>query len=189
MNRKIITFILLLALASIASPALAEEGKVNIYGRSSTTPVKVRVEERKELEARKASSTAKRIETQRSLAKRKAANTARVLSATVERLEKIIVRLESRIQKVKALGGNTAQTETYVAEAKNHLGLAKGSIALFASVDISGDKAQENFERVRNVAAEAKGHIREAHRSLMNALRTLGGVRSEIKKSATSTDD
>ena len=156
------------------------------------TELKANVEERKaemktNAEARKASSTEKRIEMQRGLAKKKADHTARVLTATVERLEKIVVRIESRIAKLKAEGKATAESEGYIAEAKVHLSAAKTSIALFASVDLSGDKAQENFERVRAIAAEAKGHIREAHQSLMKAIRALGKPRVEANATSTAT--
>ncbi|MDO8589859.1 MAG: hypothetical protein Q7R69_01130 [bacterium] len=174
MNRKIIPLILMFSIVSLASPALAKEPNV----RTQTETRKV------EAQTRKASSTDARAEMQRGLAKRKAANTSRVLTATVERLERIIVRLESRIEKVKADGGVTATSTAYVVEARNHLSLTKASIALFASVDLSGDKAKENFERVRDIASEAKGHIREAHRSLTKAIRALGGERS-----ATSTPE
>jgi len=125
---------------------------------------------------RKASSTERRIEFQQGIAKRKADHTARVLTATVERLGKIATRLESRIAKVDAAGGTTTDAKIFVAEARNHLALATSSIALFASLDLIGDKAQENFEKVRTLAKEIKGHIREAHRSLKNAVRVLKGV-------------
>lgn len=203
MKQRILSFTIAVLLVAVATPTFAQGVRINLTGSASSTPVKVRAEARAEIDAkrasstkrmgerkveaqvRQASSTAKRVEMQRGLAKRKAEHTARVLTATVERLEKIIVRLESRIEKVKANGGATAESEGFVAEAKEHLSLAKASIALFASVDLSGDKAQENFERVRLIAVEAKEHIREAHTSLMKALRALGKTRTEAN--ATST--
>lgn len=185
MKKQYLSAALFLALV-VALPVLAEEGDFNNRGRASTTQVKTRVEEIKNnIEQRKASPTERRVEMQRGLAKRKAEHTARVLTATVERLERIIVRLESRIAKVRGNGGAVAETEAFVAEAKNHLSLAKSSIALFASVDLTGQKAQENFERVRTLAAEVKGHIREAHASLMKAIRSL----KPGQRTVTSTSD
>src|SRR3989344_2575073 len=206
MNYKIITFIAVLAISTSASTAMAQETMRNTNGRASNTPMmQIRTDLRTEIEARKASSTARlaeiraqaearkasstaaRVEMQRSLAKRKAEQTARVFAATVKRLEGIITRLESRIEKVKVAGGDTLRPEAFVEEAKNHLSEAKTSIALFASIDFSGDKAQENFEKVRETATIAKGHIKEAQRCLMEALRALGSIRSEIQRSAIST--
>src|SRR3989344_5211282 len=162
----------LFLILTLALPGFAEEGNINAGRRASTTELK-------------ASSTERRVEMQRNLAKRKAEHTARVLTATIERLEKIIVRLESRIAKVKALGGVTTETESFVAEAKNYLSLAKLSIITFSSIDLSGNKARDNFERVRPLAAEVKGHIREAHTSLMKAIRSL----KPGQRTATSTSD
>lgn len=185
MKKQYISASLLLTL-TMALPVFAEERGLDSRGRASTTPAGVRAGEvRNNIEERKASSTERRVEMQRGLAKKKAEHVARVLTATVERLEKIITRLESRIAKVKALGGVTAETESFVAEAKSHLSLAKLSIAALSSVDLSLDKARDNFERVRVAAAEAKGHIREAHTSLKKAIRSL----KPGQKTATSTSD
>ncbi len=200
MKQSITSLTIAILLVVVASPALAQDVRVNVSDRTTSTPVKVRVEVKEEMktnvearrasmEERKASSTERRVEMQRSLAKKKADHTSRVLTATVERLEKIILRVESRIAKIKAQGGVTAESEAFVAEAKNHLTLAKANIVLFASLDLSGEKAQENFEKVRALASETKGHIREAHTSLKNAVRALGGVRAEVERSATSTKE
>ena len=213
MKRRIISFILAFVIVMVAAPALAQDVKANVSGRATSTPVKARVdvrtdvkerrvststehrEERREnIEERKATSTERRVEMQRGLAKRKAEHTARVLTATVGRLEKIIIRLESRMATIKTAGGSTLETEAFVAEAKNHLSLAKSSIALFASLDLTGEKARENFEKVRALASEIKGHIREAHRSLKMAVRALKGARvgedhERATTTATSTSD
>jgi len=203
MKQRISIFTIAILLVAVATPAFAQGVRINLTGDATSTPVKVRAEAKAEMEARKASSTermaerkaevqvrqasstAKRVEMQRGIAKRKAEHTARVLTATVERLEKIITRLESRIAKVKANGGVTTESEGFVAEARTHLSLAKTSIALFASVDLSGDKASENFERVRNIAAEVKEHLREAHRSLVQAVVSLGKTRAEVNVTST----
>ncbi len=187
MKQRIISATIALLVLAVATPALAQTAGVNVSGSATATPVRVRGEARTEMEVRKATSTERRVEMQRGLAKKKAEHTSRVLTATVERLEKIIARVESRIAKIKSLGGVTTESEAFVAEAKNHLSLAKGKIALFASLDFSGDKAQENFEKVRALATEVKGHIREAHTSLKNAVRALGKVKAELKANATST--
>lgn len=210
MKHRIIVSALMLVV--LALPVFAHEVDAEISGTASATSTKVRAEvrteievrkassterreERKEnIEERKASSTERRIEMQKNLAKRKANHTARVLTATVGRLDKIIVRLESRIAKIDAAGGTTTEAKIFVAEAKNHLSLASTTIAGFVSLDLEGDKAQENFEKIRALASEAKGHIREAHRSLSKAVRTLGRVWSDIMRNkatttATSTSD
>ena len=124
---------------------------------------------------------------QQGLAKRLAENTGRVLTATVERLEKIADRLDSRIAKIKAAGGVTADAESFLAEARAHLSAARQSIALFVSIDLSAEKAKENFQKVREVAQEVKVHVKAAHESLKDATKSLKSERSS-EKNATSTN-
>src|SRR3990167_85802 len=76
---------------------------------------------RAEIEAKRASSTAKRIEFQQDIARRKVAHVTRVMLATIERLEKILARIESRIDKVQARGGETTESKKVAAEAKVNL--------------------------------------------------------------------
>ena len=173
MKHRIIASILTLSIVALASPVFALEGSANMERKASSTE-------------RKASSTERRVEMQRNLAKRKAEHTAKVLSATVLRLEKIATRLDSRIAKVDASGGTTTDAKIFVAEARVHLALASSTIATFSSLDLSGDKAQENFEKVRVLAKEVKDHLREAHTSLMKATRAIKGPRGEGHATSTS---
>ncbi len=199
MKAKIIASFAVLAVMFAAAPVFAQTLNVGVTGTASATPAQIKARANATATAqvrpasttgavRAASSTQARVEMQQSVAKRKASHTGKILSATVERLEGIIARLESRMSKIRAEGGVTAESEKFVAEAKTHLGLAKAQIALFASVDLTSDTYRENFVKIRNIAVEAKMHIREAHKSLSNALRVLKGMSSaRAKVNATST--
>lgn len=142
---------------------------------------------RLEFEAKRASSTERRVEWQQDIAKRKVEHVTKMMLATVERLEKIIVRIESRITKIKAAGGSTVASEGYIALAKADLANAKTSITAFAAIDLSSDKAQENFERIRTAASQARELIRSAHRNLMMAIRSLPAVKMDVKATTTTT--
>ncbi|MEK7135364.1 MAG: hypothetical protein AAB780_01520, partial [Patescibacteria group bacterium] len=98
---------------------------------------------------------------------------SKVFSATIEHLESILARVESRIAKVEADGGVVTESQGYVAEVKTHLGEAKTELAAFATIQITSTKASENFEAVRTAGAKVKTHIKEAHQSLMKAIRSL----------------
>ena len=169
MKPKVITTIALLSLLALSVPVYAKESENR--GRVA--------------EVVKASTTERRIEKQQNVTKRKAEQAGKVLLATIERLEKIVLRLDSRIAKVKAAGGLTAESERYSAEAKFHLAEARKSLGAFKSVDLSGLKASENFSRVRDVASVTREHIRQAHQSLTKAIRALKPGRSN--SNATST--
>ena len=142
---------------------------------------------RAEIEAKRASSTAKRIEFQQDIARRKLAHVTRVMLATIERLEKILARIESRIDKVQARGGETTESKKFAADAKVNLSAVRAKVGTFASIDLSSDKAAENFERIRVAAAEAREIIRTIHENLMMAVRSLRSV--EVEAEADSPGD
>src|SRR3989344_1841223 len=138
-----------------ASKAEREDMKVEREEKRAEMDAK-REAKRVEIEAKREEMKAKQVEFQQEVAKRKVENTARVISATIDRLEKIIARVESRIAKVKSNGGDTAESERYVALAKDDLAKAEGVVATFASLDLTSEKAKENFERIRTAAGEAR---------------------------------
>lgn len=188
MKKQYFSALLVLTLV-LALPVFAEEGSLDNRGRASTTPGREdrREDIRNNIEQRRASSTERRVEMQRDLAKRKAEHVTRVILATIERLEKIIIRIESRIAKIQARGGVTTETERFVALAKGNLADAQLAVDAFASLDLSGSTARENFETVRAAAAEAREHIRAAHRNLMMAVRALKGPNTGTDRDGRAT--
>lgn len=180
--------------------ALAQSADVDTSLNATVTPVKTRADVRanidmrrasateereakradvrQNIEERKATATAKRIEVQQTIAKRQVEHVKKVMLATIERLEKIILRIESRIEKVEENGGNVSESEAFVAAAKVNLSEAKAAVNAFLSLDLSGDKAQDNFKKIREAAAEAREHIRAARENLVRAIRSLVSGRS-----------
>ncbi|MCR4279371.1 MAG: hypothetical protein NUV78_01390 [Candidatus Zambryskibacteria bacterium] len=189
MKLKTLTTLAALALMLAASPASAQGIRVDLESRATVTPARTNAEVRTQAEVRSGAQTEgsaeqravrdeRRAEIQANVAKRVTSNTARVMNAMANRLEGIIERLESRIAKVEAEGGVTAEATAHVEAAKDHLALAQTEIAAFATVDLSADTLRENFQTVRNLATEVKMHFRETHTSLMNAVRVLKGMSS-----------
>jgi len=168
--------------ASLDTRAIQAQAQV----RAEVEARRVQADERREAarieaEAKRAQTQAKRVEFQQAVAKRQVENTARVILATIERLENIIVRLESRIAKVKARGGVTSESEGFVAAARANLSDAGLAVDAFVSIDLSSERALENFQRIRAAAAETREHIRAAHRNLMMAARSLGSVEMNLE--------
>lgn len=120
-----------------------------------------------------ATTTERRLVFQKEIALRQAQNAARVLSATVTRIESIIARIQSRIEKVKAAGGSTTKAESAVTTAKKDLEQAKTDISGLAKVDLTGTTAQENFAQVRGLAAAAKDQIIATRKVLIEAVSSL----------------
>ena len=197
--KKITTSVLLLVLLTLALPVSAhgEEANVGASLRASTS-IKTRMEVRADIEARrasstehrkdrreeiknniaerKASSTERRVDIQINLAKRKVEFVKRVILATIERLEKIMARIESRIVKVEERGGDTNEAKGFIALALDNLVDARVAVDAFVNLDLSSDKARENFELVRAAAAEAREHIHAARENLLKAIRSLRSV-------------
>jgi chromosome segregation ATPase len=180
--KQTITSLFLLSFLAIALPASAQRIDAGIRDRATTitNPTQIRAEVKARIDARlasstlrRASSTARRVELQQSIAKRQADHAGKKLLATIERLEKLADRIESRIEKVEALGGNASTSERFLAEARAHLSEARVALEAFSSVDLSGTRLAENFERVRAAALEVKEHLRLAHRNLVNAILSL----------------
>jgi hypothetical protein len=199
--KKAIYSLTLVSLLALATTVSAEEANVRMKAQVGSyadvkMELKARMGERASssasstikarIEANKASSTAKRIEVQQNIAKRQMERAAKVFTATIQHLESILARVESRIAKVRAEGGAVLESETFVIEVKNHLSQAKTALNAFASIQVTSDKASENFEAVRKAGAEVKVHIREAHQSLMKAIRALKPGRDN--NTATSTN-
>lgn len=200
--KQIINALTLVSLLTLGINASAEEINVKLKARASTTPAQIRLdmrvgvdartasstERRAEMESRKASSTQRRVEMQQSLARKQAVRAARVFSATIGHLENILERVESRIAKVKVGGSTTPESEAHVADVKVHLSEAKSALTAFTSIQITSDKASENFEAVREAGKEVKEHLKEAHQSLMKAIRSLKSGRTDKDKKATTTN-
>jgi hypothetical protein len=136
---------------------------------------------RAEFEVKRTEARARITEFREDIAKRRVENATRVIMATIERLEKIITRIESRIAKIEARGGVTVESKNFVSAAKGNLADARAALAIFASIDLSGETAESNFERIRTAAAEAREHIRAAHQNLMLAIRALSSVEVDLE--------
>ena len=198
MTKQYLSTLLFLALVfGVFSSVSAQEASINasVDTRAIQVQAQIRAEiearrvqaderreaARVEAEARRAQTQTKRVEFQQTVAKRQVENTARVILATIGRLENIIVRLESRIAKIKARGGLTSESEGFVAAARANLSDARLAVDAFSSIDLSSERALENFQRIRAAAAEAREHIRAAHRNLMMAVRSLGSVEMNLE--------
>lgn len=143
---------------------------------------------RAEFEAKRAEMEAKRVAFQQRNAERKVEQVTRVMLATIERLQKIGDRIQSRIDKIDEKGGDTADSEQFLAAARVNLDDAKVAVEAFGDIDLSGDDAQENYEKIRAAAAGARELIREAHTNLMMAVRSLSAVEVETEDADSDSD-
>lgn len=115
--------------------------------------------------------------------------------ATILREESIMVKIVSRIEKIKAAGGQTSEAETLVAEAKLNLTEAssklttlKLSVSAATAEETTSSTAsvkKETLESTKNVGKEIENSLRKAHQALQKSVGSLKGV-SQLKNASTT---
>ena len=151
---------------------------------------KVKIDElRAEALAKREEAMKNGIEALKEVVSKQTENAQRIMTSTVERLENIALRMDSRIEKVKALGGDTTESERLVALARTDLDGAKVKIEALSSIELTGEKVQDNFKIVREAGADIKTLLRSAHENLVSAVRALSDIEvtvtAEVNTDAT----
>lgn len=165
--------ILLVVLVFSASLVLAEDsGRLVPAGLELKEKRSELLEKKLELKEKEASRVAEvKARIQQNLTKR-LFSTNRHLGAYLERLDKIAVKVDSRIKKLKAKGVDTSKAESKLADALVLGGLARVSVNT-AKTDIAnaGDKA--SVETAMNSIKSAQKALFVFHKGLVEALREL----------------
>ena len=117
----------------------------------------------------------------------------RRMNAALNQFENIVTRIESRIEKLKARGVDTASVEASLSTSVGLVATAKVDVqalsTLVASVTESSDAASVK-EQLRAAIDKATGSVKAAHRALLDtakALSALVRVSAEAEAS-TSTE-
>ncbi len=134
-------------------------------------------EKKKEIEARKADLQNKVFTTQTERAQAFVQIMLRRFNATVERLESIGLRIESRIEKLKEDGIDTAESERHLEEARKQITSAEEMVVALPALSTDSDGNSETIRaqitEYRNAIEPIKRMLRGAHQSLVSAVRTL----------------
>lgn len=117
--------------------------------------------------------------------------------ATIEREEKIMAKIVSRIEKIKANGGDVGDSQKNIDEAKGHIAEAKTaleSLKTTSNIEISQEIASSTREALKNsldamkkAGRDVEKHLRLAHKALQKTIGVLRGV-SQLHN-ATSTKE
>ena len=187
---------------------IREENKTEIKERMEAKKVEV-----KDLRATLASSTMerkverkedqieKRAEKKEEMVKRAVSNTVlksiRKLQATLEREEAITAKIEARIEKINAGGGNTTEALRLIAEAKASFGKAKVSLEALkvmltnssATVDASGTSTTrvELLTNLRKAVRKVEKYLREGHSLLTKAVASLKSANPRLNATTTTS--
>lgn len=118
------------------------------------------------------------------------------IQATIERQEKIMAKINTRIEKIKSEGGSTGEAEGHVANAKVNIDKAK--VALEALKTSSTNAAnnlssttvavkKETMDKMRDENKKITEGLKEAHKSLEKAIGSLKGLSRIKNPNATTT--
>lgn len=178
---------------------------------SSVKRIEEREEERSELrekmEARLASSSAKREEKREEVKERvenriastsayrlerKFEKIARNYLKEVVRLEQILGRVVTRIEKVKSLGGNTVEADKYLEEARTNLSEARKTYDVLKTIATNADNnattTKEMINSMKNSGKTVENHLRLAHKALQKTVGSLRGD-SQFKNASSTRED
>ncbi len=116
--------------------------------------------------------------------------------ATIERENTILLKINSRIAKIKANGGNTTEAEKLTASAKVHMDAAAiGLVTLTQQANAQANlenasttvaKLREGIDAMKKTGAEIERHLRSAHQDLQKCVGILMGM-SQIRANATTS--
>jgi len=121
--------------------------------------------------------------------------------STIDRQTMIMGKINTRIEKVKAAGGNTTEAEKFSGEAKMHLEKAQSALNLLKSTATSTVEidAQVNassttptttpvtLKKMQKIGGDVEKHIRATHKALENSLKSLKGMSRAVNPNASTT--
>lgn len=96
----------------------------------------------------------------------------KVYSAMIERLEKLSLRITSRIEKLVAEGQDMTAVKASLSIASSEIALAKADFAKLSTTTASGEKAN------KEIIVSMKTHLKLAHEAMVKALGEVKGART-----------
>jgi chromosome segregation ATPase len=122
-------------------------------------------------------------------------NVIKRFNAAIERLDTLAGRIDSRIAKIEAEGGDTAKAKELMAVAKTQLETAKIStsgveleVKALISVEASTTaEIKDEFDSLKDQIEKAKGDIKKAHSSLIEVINSLKKVEIRATTTASTT--
>jgi len=190
----IVALSLLFALPAFAQDT-ADSSETNTGPNDSSRPA-IRTEQKDQREALreemkdkrgelKEQTQALRTEFKVEIAKMRLANAVRVFTATANRLDRIVARIESRISKIEAAGGKVDDIQDALDLGKENLAEARAEIEVFAGIELSSatsnTTAKALFDEVKVSATKAKASLKAAHASLVKTITLIKGMERTVK--------
>ena len=125
-------------------------------------------------------------------------NIYRLFEATVNRFEKLITRIESRMDKIKDAGGVTTEAEASLLIAKDSLAKAEADLVLLGNLGLGKGSTTNatttasttnsvNLDQAKVLATQIRDSLRSVKENLMKTVRSLIEVQKTVKVNANAT--
>ncbi len=113
----------------------------------------------------------------------------KLFAISIERLEKIIERIETRIEKIKAEGIDTATATSFVVKAKADITLAKSYTAsanaiIQANLTSKSDMTEEERAQIKDLLGKAKVSLKSSWTNLFEAVKEIKKASIKVETSA-----
>lgn len=113
-------------------------------------------------------------------------NTTNRFSATIERLSTIADRIDASIAKFAAKGAKTDEAKQFLSEARLKLDEAKTNTEAIGNVSVGDNPTKTDLDALKVIVDKAKQSIKDAHTTLISAIRSLNNGKSW--ENSTTTD-
>ncbi len=116
------------------------------------------------------------------------------LEAGTQRIDTLITRIESRMEKMRSDGISIAAAEVFVERAKTSAGVARANTAGLeeafnnALAQTTDNDARIAFESVRALIASAKSQLEGARRNLLEAVRIMKAAQERFQPQVSAED-
>ncbi len=109
----------------------------------------------------------------------------KVYTASANRLDRLVSRIESRMAKIKTAGGNMAEAEASLNIGKAKLVEARTYIAAFSAFDVasatSSTTVRALLDTIKENAVKAKEALKASHRALVKVITLIQGLEKTVK--------
>jgi hypothetical protein len=118
-------------------------------------------------------------------------NVSSRLLASINRLENISNRLDTRIVKLKNTGVDTSSAEAKLGEARNSLSEARSSLESLPSVQqaLTSDTPQASFQKIRTIFLATRDLLKKSHSQLSETVVLLKNAPTQNTTVATTSED
>jgi len=161
----------------------------NVYA-DNLTPTPTPSNRGQQIKDRRASQAARLSDLRKSIIQKFFDQMVKRIEAAIERLNKLISRIESRIVKLKGEGKDTASIESQVNDAKIKLASAKTKLQdAKTALDgvLSSNNPKDAFKQVRVKIQDVAKDLREVHKILVHLVGDIKGLRVGQTGSPTVT--